>query len=306
MRGKEVRSHHALAKLARTQFGLVTTAQMRGLGYSTSAIGRAARAGRLHRLHRGVYLLGHRSVSPHARCLGAVLACGTGAVLSHSSASWLWGLQGWCPKPAEVSVPWQGHRRRDIRLHHTPALDETDRTTVEGISVTSVARTLLDIADRGDLNELERIVDRAKRRGVLDLAAVEQLLERLPASTASQTLLGALDLYREAVFDRAKSELLLLALAKKVGLPPPVLNCWVEKWEIDAYWEAERLAVEVDGWASHGSRKAFEEDRLRVEEMKLAGIDVVRISARRIEQRPDEVGARLKRLLAQRRLELGQ
>lgn len=97
---------------------------------------------------------------------------------------------------------------------------------------------------------------------------------------------------------------MFLDLVKRAGLPAPVLNIWVEKFEIDAYWEAERFAVEVDDWETHGTRKAFEDDRLRIEEMALAGIFAIRISARRIEQRPREVEAHLKALLEQRRRQL--
>jgi very-short-patch-repair endonuclease len=110
-----------------------------------------------------------------------------------------------------------------------------------------------------------------------------------------------LTLYRKPVYDRARSELLFLEALENEGLPLPKINCWVEKWEIDAYWEAERFAVEVDGWETHGSREAFEKDRLRQEEMKLAGIDCIRISARRIETEPEEVAKHLRTFLSRRR-----
>lgn len=108
-------------------------------------------------------------------------------------------------------------------------------------------------------------------------------------------------LYRKPVNDRARSELLFLDALEAEGVALPALNLWVEKWEIDADWEAERFAVEVDGWETHGGREAFENDRLRQEEMKLAGIDCIPISARRIEREPQQVARRIRALLSQRR-----
>ena len=146
-------------------------------------------------------------------------------------------------------------------------------------------------------------VDRARRLGRLDLPALDALLSRHSRTVAGKRLNQALTLYRRPVFDRARSELLFLEALETAGLPPPMLNCWVEKWEIDAYREAERFAVEVDGWETHGSRQAFEDDRLRLEEMKPAGIDGIRISARRIETHPKQVAQRIGTFLSRRRAE---
>ena len=170
-----------------------------------------------------------------------------------------------------------------------------------GIPVTSVARTLLDLGAVATARDLTSAIDRARRLGRLDLESVDAILTRHGRTVAGQRLKQALTLYRKPVFDRARSELLFLEALEKVGHRLPVLNCWVEKWEIDAYWEAERFAVEVDGWEAHGSRQAFEDDRLRLEEMKLAGIDCIRISARRIETHPQQVAQRIGTFLARRR-----
>lgn len=133
-------------------------------------------------------------------------------------------------------------------------------------------RTLLDLAASCPPAQLQSAVDRAKRLRRLDLPAIDAFLDRLPGAPGSVALRNSLALYRTPAFDRARSELLFLDLVKRARLPTPVLNIWVEKFEIDAYWEAERFAVEVDGWETHGTRKAFEDDRLRIEEMALAGI----------------------------------
>jgi very-short-patch-repair endonuclease len=140
---------------------------------------------------------------------------------------------------------------------------------------------------------------------LLDLAAIDAMLKRRRGHRGAARLRNALAIYREPGFFRARSERLFRRLVRQAGLRLPVLNTWVDRFEIDAYWEEERFAVEIDGWEAHRSRRAFENDRLRQEEMKLAGIDVIRISARRIETEPAAVGQRLALLLTQRRRELG-
>ncbi len=248
--------------------------------------------------------MGHIDLSQHGRCLAAVGACGPDALLSHSSAAWLWGLLPTLPPPVEVSVPRRGHARPGIRVHHAPGLAPEQGTQEEGIRVTTVAQTLLDIAASGPKWRLRNAVDKAERLGRLDLIAIDSLLRQRTGDPGTRRLNDALEIYRDPAFDRARSELLFLDLVKKAGLPRPAMNTFVEGYELDAYWEAERFAVEVDGWDSHRTRQAFEADPLRQEDLKLTGIDSIRITARRIEQEPRKVAERLGRLLEQRRGEL--
>jgi predicted transcriptional regulator of viral defense system len=296
-----MRSHRHLAGLAEAQHGVVSFRQLRELGFSKGHISRAFEAGRLQRIHRGVYAIGHGRLSDHGICHAAVLACGAGAVLSHHSAAWLWGFLPRCPREAAVTTPSRGHRRRRIRVHRAAALAERDCTTHEGIPATSAARTLLDLGAVGTTRELTSAVDRARRLGRLDFGALDPLIARHRSTTPAKRLEQVLTLYRKPVFDRARSELLFLDALEQEGESSPVLNCWVGKWEVDAFWAAERFAVEVDGWESHGSRQAFEDDRLRLEEMKLEGIDCIRVSARRIETHPKQVAQRISTFLARRR-----
>jgi Transcriptional regulator, AbiEi antitoxin len=304
MRG-EMRSHSRLKDLAEEQYGVVSYRQLREQGFSKGHVYRAHEADRLLRVHRGVYAVGHSELSPHGRCRAALLAFNDEAVLSHRSAGWLWGLFPSCREEIDVTFAGKG-RRKGIRPHRVMAIGDQDITTLQRIRVTSLPRTLLDIAASEPKRELERAVDRTKRRGLLDLHALDQLLRRRAQVPGAAQLKQALALYRKPVFDRARSELLFLDALEEEGEPLPVLNTWVNEWEIDAYWKAERFAVEVDGWETHGSRQAFEDDRLRQEEMKLAGIDCVRISARRIETEPQRVAKRIRVFLAQRRRDLKQ
>jgi predicted transcriptional regulator of viral defense system/very-short-patch-repair endonuclease len=305
MRDK-VRSQQRLAVLAARQYGVVSSRQLVGLGYSRNAIRHAVATSRLHRAHRGVYAVGHSALSPHGRCLAAVLACGRGAVLSHESAGWLWGFLPRPPVRAEVTVPSRGHRRGGIHTHHSISITSDERGELEEIPVTSAPRTLLDLAPSGPAKRLERAVERAERLGHLDLIDIDAILRRRAGAPGAKRLFEALDIYRDPAFSRARSELLFLDLIKKARLPRPAINTYVCGHEVDAYWEEERFAVEVDGWGTHQTRVAFESDPLRQENLKLAGIDSIRITARRIEREPQHVAERLGRLLTQRRHELGR
>jgi hypothetical protein len=302
---EEMRSHAAVAELAGRQHGLVAHHQLRRLGFSSGSIARSTKALRLHRVHRGVYSVGHSVISDRGRCLAAVMASGRGAVVSHGAAAWLWGLLPSCPKAIDVTVGRHGGKRPDIALHHSSTLVPEEHGRFGPIPVTALPRTLLDLAATTSPRLTWNVVDRAERRDVLDLDGIDAMLKRRAGHRGAARLRQALGIYREPGFFRARSERLFRWLVKKAGLPIPLLNTWVGKFEIDAYWEEERFAVEIDGWETHRTRRAFENDRLRQEEMKLAGIDMVPISARRIETEPAVVGRRLALLLERRRRELG-
>jgi len=301
---EEMRSHAAVAELAGRQHGLVTHRQLRRLGFSSGSIARSTKALRLHRVHRGVYSVGHPVLSDRGRCLAAVMASGRGAVVSHGAAAWLWGLLPSFPKTIDVTVSRHGGRRSDIALHHSSTLVPEEHGRFGPIPVTALPRTLLDEAATTSPRLTWNVIDRAERRNVLDLDTIDAMLKRRAGHRGAARLRQALAIYREPGFFRARSERLFRRLVKKAGLRLPLLNTWVGKFEIDAYWEEERFAVEIDGWEAHRTRRAFENDRLRQEEMKLAGIDMVPISARRIETEPAAVGRRLALLLERRRWEL--
>jgi hypothetical protein len=302
---KEVRSHQRLARLANRQHGVVSARQLRALGYSGAAISRATAAGRLHRVHRGVYTVGRSLLSPHGHCRAAVGACGPDAFLSHTSAAWLWGLLPNLAQPIEVSLPRRGRPRAGIHVHHSLSLELVDRAELADIPVTTIPRVLFDLASAGSPRLLRQAIDRAERMGRLDLIDIDGLLHRNAGRPGAKRLRQALEIYRDPVFSRARSELLFLDLIRKARLPRPALNTFIAGYEIDAYWEREMFAAEVDGWETHRTRAAFEADPLRQERLKLAGIDSIRITARRIERKPGEVAKSLGILLARRRIELG-
>lgn len=300
----QARSHHRLAETAEAQYGVVSRAQLRALGYSGSAIGRALASGRLHRVHRGVYAVGHRRLSAHGQCHAAVLACRPGALLSHSSAAWLWGLVPKLATPVEVVLQTGGYRGSSICVHHSRILQPPDRTIRDGLPVAAIPRVVLDLASTVPRRQLERALDRAELLGMLDVGEIDTLLARAGRHPGIGALRSALDPHREPCFTRSGLERRFLELVRASDLPMPAANAYVAGFELDAYWEAERFAVELDGYEYHRSRSAFERDRARQEELKLAGIEMVRITARRIAREPEEVVGRLRVLLGRRRGEL--
>ncbi len=244
---------------------------------------------------------GTRGCQGTASALRRSWQLGAGSLLSHRSAGWLWGLSPRFASVPSVTVPTRGHRRAGISIHHSSILEPGDRGEAEAIPVTAIPRTLLDLAALESGRALDGAIDRAARLDLLDLTDAESLLRRCGTHRGRNALEDALDLYRDPAFFRARSERLLIALIERAGLPRPLVNAYIEGHEIDAYWPAERFGVEVDGWIAHRTRRSFEVDPLRLENLKLAGIEMVRFTARRVEREPEEVAAKLRLLLRQRR-----
>jgi very-short-patch-repair endonuclease len=195
--------------------------------------------------------------------------------------------------------------RREIRIHSAAAIAPEDRSTHEDIPVTAVPRTLLDHATLAP-RFLGGAVERAERLGLLDLIALDAFLERSRGFRGVGRLRAALEIYRDPAFTRSRLERRFLALIKRGELPRPSMNIFVEGYELDAYWPAEHFAVELDTYDHHGGHLAFEDDRLRQEDLKLLGIEMTRITGRRIDREPDAIVNRLSRLLAQRRQDLAR
>ncbi|MGV1048615.1 MAG: type IV toxin-antitoxin system AbiEi family antitoxin domain-containing protein [Solirubrobacterales bacterium] len=304
-RGSTAGADAALAALARRQHGVVSIRQLRQkLGFSMRMVEGREKAGRLHRLHPGVYAVGHVDLSLHGRCLAAVLASGRGALLSHYSASWLWGLSKHKPAPFHVTVAQPRRRRAPIRLHYARNLTVEDRDLRKGIPVTSVARVLLDLAAGTRADGLRRLIKRAEELKKFDLGAVDEVLARNRGHRGARPLRRALAGYRPPAFTRSETERRLLDLLEGAGLPRPATGYNECGHELDFYWPQLRFAIELDLFETHGTRESFESDRLRQEELKLAGVEMTRVTGRRLEREPRQVLDRVARLLAQRRRDL--
>ncbi|MGN6201606.1 MAG: endonuclease domain-containing protein [Solirubrobacterales bacterium] len=170
----------------------------------------------------------------------------------------------------------------------------------EGIPVTSLPRTLLDLAATVRFEWLEKMIERSEDLGLFDLRAVEGLLERTVGHQGHGRLPRAIALYKPSSFTRSGLERRFLELCLQAGLPQPRTNFVLHGFELDCYWPEHRFAVELDVYETHGSRAAFERDRRRQEDLLLHGIVSTRVTGPRLEQEPRQVIARIARLLDQR------
>jgi Transcriptional regulator, AbiEi antitoxin/REase_MTES_1575 len=289
----------AIARLAERQHGVVSLAQLLLLGLSRSAVAKRARQGRLTRIHRGVYAVGHGRLTLRGYWMAAVLAHGPGAVLSHRSAAALHGIRPDNRPKTDVTVPRPSARSRSgIVVHRSTTLQPADITTIDGIPCTSLARTLLDLADVIDRQGVERAVSQAEVLGIFDLREVEEVLSRATGRHGAGVVRSVLAEYDGPTLTEKELEERFLALCRAASLPKPEVNAWITlddgiAYKIDFLWRAERLAVETDGWETHRTRQAFENDRRRDRRLRVAGWDVVRFTWRDVEREPGEATAEL-------------
>lgn len=255
---------------------MVTIAQLRAAGLGDSAIKARVGAGRLIRLHRGVYAVGHAALRAEGHWLAAVLACGEGAALSFFSAAAHLGLRGSRGALIDVSVPKQRRRRRGLRVHLAGQLGD-DVLDEQGIPTTTATRTLIDLSTVLALGALEPVAARAEARGLVD--------HRRLARAHSPKL--------RAIFGgcgpqvtRARDEGRFLAAVRAAGVPEPEMNAWLthgggEEWQADALWRDRRVIVEIDD-DSHRTRHAFELDRRKDAVRQADGYRTLRFTRRQL------------------------
>jgi very-short-patch-repair endonuclease len=253
-------------------------------------------------VHRGVYTVGCRKLSRNGHWLAAVLAYGPDALLSHGSALSLHGLRPDSRLLVDVTVPFASARsRRGIRTHSSTVLTAADRTVVDGIPCTSLARTVLDSAAVLGLEGTARVLERAEILRVFDLRAFHDLLARAAGHHGCRVLEAVLDALREPDGTANDYEAELLALVRAAGLPEPIsqapLRLGGQDCFIDFLWPTQRVALEADSFEFHGTRQAFERDRRRDQLLRLAGYDPIRITARQLARKREEVEQLLGELL---------
>jgi hypothetical protein len=167
--------------------------------------------------------------------------------------------------------------------------------------VTSLARTILDLAVDSRERTVRRFIRRADDDKTFDLRAMEDLLARTKGHRGQAKVRAALEIYDETpVFTRSDLEKRFHEAVTSAGLPAPAMNCFVAGHEIDAYWADHRFGVELDIYETHGSRLSFEEDRERDDELLLAGIETTRVTGPRLAREPDAVVESVRRHLARR------
>ena len=285
----------AVLAVARRRHGVMTVIQLVEAGLSHDAVLHRVKQGWLRRMHRGVYLLGPLE-TPYSRALAAVLACGHGALLSHHSAAVLWGFVAPPMHAIHVSVGSDVRSRDGIRVHRT-TIHPADARTKHGIPVTSPARTLLDVAATTP-RELDRALNEAHvLRLVTDLSLNEQF-SRYPGHRGTAALREAIR--PEPKLTRSEAERRALELIGRARLPEPETNVKVAGHEVDLLWRAERLIVEVDGYAFHSMRRSFEHDRRRDQVLLARGYRVMRVTWRQLSDEPEARAATLATALSLR------
>jgi hypothetical protein len=255
---------------------VVSGAQLRRCGLTAEAIRRRVRARRLHRLHYGVYAVGHLALTARSHYLAAVLACGEGALASHRTAAALWQLRS-APTSIEVTAPRGRKPRAGIIVHRSRVIDADDHATIDRIPVTSLARTLVDLADVLNQRQLANAVHQADILRLLDLVAIQQALDRLPGRTGHRRLHRVLATYAPD-HDAGALQQRFLDFCRSHALPTPQTQVPVAGYVVDFLWPRANLAVETDGAATHHTRRAFYADRRRDRALAAAGIQVIRVT----------------------------
>jgi very-short-patch-repair endonuclease len=262
------------ARIAAQQHGVASIVQLREAGLSDDAVLGRVRAGRLHRVHQGVYAVGHPALTQEGRWLGAVLACGEGAVLSHRSAAELWQLLDCKGGLIQVSVPTTAGRRRraGLRLHRRRSLDAHSTMHHRGIPVTTPARTIADLDGAVPPTQLRRAIRRAEVRGL-----------RTGVEAGEPT--------------RSELEHLFLRLCERHRIPAPEVNVRVGDHEVDFLWRPQRLIAETDGYRYHRGSAAFEDDHARDLDLRGNGFALHRFTYRQVTMEPNRVAASITRAL---------
>ena len=290
----------AIAQLASRQHGVVSRTQLLRLGLGRRAIEHRLENGRLHPLHRGVYAVGHRVLSPNAVYMAATLVADH-AVLSHRSAAALWGIRPTERERTEITVPRSLKPRRGLQIHQA-RLRPDETTAYHGIPVTTPARTLLDLAAVLNPTRLERAATEAEIRRLTSPTSLAALVARYPNRSGTAPIRALLRTGRIGrAITRDELELRFLAFLDAERLQRPRINATIDLHDrprtVDCLWPTHNLVAELDGFATHGTRSAFEEDRARDRALQAAGYRTVRITWRHLTEDPTTLASEIRALL---------
>lgn len=288
------RQSRSVWALVRAQHGVVARDQLTELGYGRHAISHRIKKGMLHPVRRGVYAVGRPSLTKHGRWMAAVLACGDGAVLSHSSAAALWRIGFEQSGLVELSLPSLSHREvPGLRIHRRASLRQRDLTAEYGIPVTTPIQTLIDMALRLDRHGVERMINEADKYDLVHPPELRGALDQRQGEPGVACLREILD---RRTFRLTKEELerRFLPLATKAGLPVPLTGQWVNEFEVDFYWPDLGLVVETDGLRYHRTPAEQARDRLRDQAHTAAGLTQLRFTHEQVRYEPQHVLAVLR------------
>lgn len=283
----------SIERLAARQRGYVTRAQLLELGLGRRAVGHRLENGRLVPIHTGVYALGHAPQAAIDRAYGALLACGPGALLSHSTAACVWGVDDRWPRPFEVIVE-TARRRPGIRIHRA-TITRKDVRRHQGIRVTSPARTVVEIAPRLTDKALTRAINDLRLERVLRMADLEEVVIRLPRHPGARRVRAFTE--NPTGPTRSEFEDAFAAFIDAHGLPRAEFSARVAGYEVDVLFPAQKVIVELDGWAFHRTRASFERDRERDATTLAAGYRTVRITWERLQNQSRREAERIRRIL---------
>jgi very-short-patch-repair endonuclease len=298
MRAQTRTVEHELAWLAGASHGVVTRRELMSAGLSVAAIEHRVGNGSLLREHRGVYRVGHRAPSMEATYLAAVWACGDGALLGGRAAAHLLSILGG-PAPTPEVITRTERRVTGVITRRSRGLDDRDAARWRGIAVTTVARTLVDLAAVLSADELARACHEAGARHRATPAEVEAVLARRANSPGAGTLRRVLR--GDVRVTLSALERRFLARLREAGLPLPETNRPVGGRRVDCHWPDRRLTVELDGYRYHGSRHAWEQDRHREREARARGDEFRRYTYGDVLESPRLMLAELRVLLSPRR-----
>jgi very-short-patch-repair endonuclease len=288
--------------LAARQHGLVARRQLLRLGLGEDAIDHRLATGRLAKVERGVYALGHKELRREGTALAIVLGAGARAALSHRSAAALWGIRPWSGAFVEVTVSGRGGvtKRRGRLIHRSDDLAKCERTVERGVPTTTVARTLLDLGAVVPTHHLRRAIERSEQAELFDLREVRRVLDTHPGRPGRRPLMALLADFRDHGDSVTRSDLeaMVLQICIDRDLPRAQVNRYDGTRESDFRWPAHRLIVEVDSWTFHGrTRRAFDGDRARDRALLREGWRVARFTDRQILDDPASVAHELAALL---------
>jgi very-short-patch-repair endonuclease len=273
---------------------------LRALGITRGSYEHRVETGALHRVLPSVLSVVSPVIEPWGVETAVLLYAGDNAVLSHESGAALWGLAA---IPSFVAITLIGRKvesQPGVRVHRVKSLDIRDVRIHQGFPVTSPARTLIDCA-RGD--RIDRLVNEARVLKLVKNSELVAAMDRVPLRPGVKRLRELLRAEDDSGFTRLEAERRLKLLIGEAGIETPVFNSHVEGCEVDAYWPRYRVVVEVDGYAAHGHRHAFEHDRARDNRLVAAGLVVLRFTWHQLTLRPMQVAAEIVRTLARREAE---
>lgn len=289
----------AIAAIATRQHGLITSRQLTSAGLSRQAISDRVKAGRLHRVRRGVYAVGHKVLSPTAYRLAAVLTVGDSALAGHTTAAAIWDIRQSTTSTHHITVPDARRDRAGIRVHHRP-IHADDRALRDGVPVTSLARTLVDLGDVVPAIQVRNAFVRAEQLRLIDMRAIDAALARSSDRRRGPRILRELLRGYDPRWEltRSRLELAMLDLLAGENVPEPEVNAWIhDRFMADFLWRQPRLIVETDGAQTHDTATARRADARRDRSLTSLGYRVLWVRSSDLSSQPEAVAERVEQEL---------